>query len=353
MDVGSSAIKIISLTQSKRGVSIIDTADYPVSAVPNPDERGGEDLSLLLQEAGRAAGIKQTHVVTALDHQKVILRHILVPRMPRRELARAIKWEAEKYVPLPVNDLILRYLVLGTKEIDGAVQFNLLLVAAPRQAVYAYYESFARAGFTIAAIDLPVLALWRVFGGVIAPAPAPGAYGVLDIGLTAAQLIAIRQNKLLFVRTLPVGSKGINEAGSPGAAELPGANTGTGGAFQVISGKAGTLSPAPSGAAVIPNPEAAQGEHPGQANLSGLVAEIRRSLDFYRLQERDLPLEKLLLTGGGSKINGLADFLGKELGMPVEPGVPLLPVPGKPGEVQPVDPALAVAAGLALREVIR
>ncbi len=343
VDVGSFALKILCLSSFKKGFSVENAVSLPGIPDLNLDGRGLENFSRLLKEAAQAAGIENAQLITAIGHHKVITRHILVPQMPRRDLEKAIKWEAEKYIPLPVDELIIRYLELGTKKIENAVQMHLLLAAVPRQVVYGYYEAFARAGLTIAAIDLHALALWRVFGGVIAPAPAEAACGVLDIGFTNTHFVVIRQKELCFVRAFPAGS-------SQAAAQIERTlGLSEKEARRTIEEKAGFLLEA----AVAEDLDAVQYDLLLRESFSGLVTEVRRSLDFYRLQERDLPLEKLIITGGASKIKGLAGFLSSELGLPVEPGYPLLPVQGKPGQFEPLDPSLAVAAGLALREAIR
>lgn len=344
VDAGSFALKIICLSSFRKGLSVIRAVSLP--GIPRLDLEGPdkEDFSRLLKEAALAAGLEAgTRVVTAIGHQKVITRHILVPQMSRRELEKAIKWEAEKYIPLPVDELVIRYLVLGQKKIGNAVQMHLLLVAAPRGFVYDFYAAFERAGLNIRAIDLQALALWRVFGGVIAPAPVENVYGVLDIGFASTHFLVIREKKLSFVRSFPAG-------GSQAVAQIERSlGLDEKEARQAIEEKAGFLSEA----AVTEDLNAVQYDLLLRESFSGLVTEIRRSLDFYRLQERDFPLEKLIITGGASKIKGLAGFLSSELGLPVETGHPLLPVRGKPGQFEPLDPSLALAAGLALREAIR
>ncbi|MCL6560505.1 MAG: type IV pilus assembly protein PilM, partial [Firmicutes bacterium] len=286
VDVGSFALKIICLSSLPKGFSVARAVSFPGVHELDLEGRGLESLISLLQEAASAAGLKGARVVTAIGHQKVITRHILVPQMPRRELERAIKWEAEKYIPLPVDELVIRYLDLGQKKIENTVQMHLLLVAVPRQLVYGFYEGFARAGLNIKAIDLQALALWRVFGGVVAPAPAENAYGVLDIGFATTHFLVIREKKLSFERVFPFG-------GSQAAVQLErtlGLDEKE--ARRLIAEKAEFLSEA----ALTEDLDAVQYDLLLRQGLSGLVTEIRRSLDFYRLQERDFPLEKLIIT---------------------------------------------------------
>jgi type IV pilus assembly protein PilM len=87
--------------------------------------------------------------------------------------------------------------------------------------------------------------------------------------------------------------------------------------------------------------------------LDRLVTEVRGSIDFYTSQPDASPLERIVLTGGGSLMGGVAERLQASLGLPAEPGHPFERVPvGKikvsKQEVAVAEPFMGVAFGLAL-----
>jgi type IV pilus assembly protein PilM len=87
--------------------------------------------------------------------------------------------------------------------------------------------------------------------------------------------------------------------------------------------------------------------------LDRLVTEVRGSIDFYTAQPDASPLERIVLTGGGSLMGGIAERLQASLGLPAEPGHPFDRVPvGKvkvsKQEVKVAEPFMGVAFGLAL-----
>ncbi len=57
--------------------------------------------------------------------------------------------------------------------------------------------------------------------------------------------------------------------------------------------------------------------------LVDLVAELRRSLDYYRGKTGDAPIHEILLTGGTAKLKNLAPYLERELGIPTRVADPL------------------------------
>ena len=84
-----------------------------------------------------------------------------------------------------------------------------------------------------------------------------------------------------------------------------------------------------------------------QEGLQEIIRELRRSLEFFSSQD-NLEVERLLLSGGTAKLEGLPAFMETCLEIPVQVGIPEVVLP----EGQTFDPAFAVAIGLALREVV-
>ena len=80
--------------------------------------------------------------------------------------------------------------------------------------------------------------------------------------------------------------------------------------------------------------------------------EIRSSLEFYLAQMPGARIGRILLTGGGSKLQGLEAVLEEHLPAEVVQGRPFHRVSGEldlpPDAVAQAEPLLAVAVGLAL-----
>jgi type IV pilus assembly protein PilM len=81
-------------------------------------------------------------------------------------------------------------------------------------------------------------------------------------------------------------------------------------------------------------------------------------MDFYRATVEDggLAVEKILVSGGGSKLNGLIEFLSHRFDMPVEIFDPFkkIKVDARgfdPEYMKEIVPEMAIAVGLALRGV--
>jgi len=141
IDVGAAHIKTTSVRISAGRPSV--AALHAVPTPPGVFAGGfdGEVLAGALRQVAAECGLEGREVVSSVWGDKVITRHVNVPVMPDKELKKAVRWEAEKFIPVPVSDMIVRHVKLGEVEEAGAKQLHLLLAAVSTDLVYQYHEA--------------------------------------------------------------------------------------------------------------------------------------------------------------------------------------------------------------------
>jgi type IV pilus assembly protein PilM len=183
---------------------------------------------------------------------------------------------------------------------------------------------------TVTAFDLQAFALWRVFGRDI-----DGTAAIIDIGEKSSQFVVVKDGAIRFIRLLPVGGITLTRVITS--------------AFSVESAQAERLKEESS---VAQDSEIYKQGGSAQRisgvlreGLTELIREVNRSLNFYATQERQ-SVERIILSGGTSKLNGITDYCQEKLGIKAEIGVAQTGLPW-----QGFDPAYAVALGLAMRGI--
>ncbi|OPX88397.1 MAG: Competence protein A [Pelotomaculum sp. PtaB.Bin104] len=345
VDIGSREIKVVEVSTADGYPEVIASGRLTTPAGVLGEPEGDEDLVNALNEVVLYSGIQSKEVIATISGDRVITRHIKVPVMPAKELETAIKYEAEKFIPIPVDDLNIRYLNLGEMESDGERYLHLLLAAVPSSFVYDYYEIFIRAGLVVAAIDVQSLCLWRVFCGLDTSAARAGTAGILDIGAAATQFLVVSDRGLQLSRTLPVGGNLLTQS----LAENYGLEFQEAQQLKEEQGELLSVEAAASAAA-----GAMQMDYSLRVGLSNLIREIRRSLDYYASLKDATTIDRFIISGGTSKLKGFREFFAEAMEVPVDfghPGIPGL-TGGGAAEPLPFDPAFAVAVGAALREIV-
>jgi type IV pilus assembly protein PilM len=271
-----------------------------------------EEMADALASAVQNSGADTRYVVTAIPGEKVVTRHIRIPPVPPKEIERVLKWEAERYIPLPVSDLIIRHVNLGEVNSAHGPELHLLLAAVPETLVRECHRCFTEAGLRLVAVDLRSLALWRAFAGSSGDGlQDPSTWAVLNIDVSYSQLVVVREGRLQYTRSLPQGLQVAVE----------------------VDGKDGARGISDQSEGVI-----------YRAALEELAREAQRSFSWYQAQDREHPITKIILNGVGSKIQNLGPYLANRLGIPVV-------MDGPPVQIKTqgdYDPAFALAIGLAL-----
>lgn len=343
VDIGTREIQVAKVKAAGAAPEVVALGRFPTPPDVFTDGIRLEKLAVALKQAVQSAGTEIRDVVTAIRGDKVIVRHIRMPVMPEKEVESAIRWEAERHIPVPLEELVLRHVTLGEVATDEAKQLNIMLVAAPLKTVHEYYNLFQQAGLRIVAIDLHALALWRVFAGSYKVPPA-GTVAIVNIGGDATQFVVLRDGRIDVTRTMAVGGDAVTEA----LARTYGVEFQT---AQRMKEEEGELIAETSEVAAAAEPAKMQVDSTLRAGLGELAREIRRSLSWYQTQNRERPIERIVLCGGGAKLRGLPAFLTEELGLPADMGLPGVRVHTASPE-DGYDPSFAVAIGLALREVM-
>ena len=260
-----------------------------------------------------------------------------------RQLANAIRFRAQETLPIPIDEAVLDYQVLGQRvDDDGRIVHRVLLVVAYRELIDRYVAACRKAGIQLAGIDLEAFALLRALSPADGPAEGeePAALVAVSIGHDRSTFAVSAGQTCEFTRVLDWGGASLDVA------------------------LARALDLAPSEADPIKRAlgldggEAAEGLAAGQvakareairAEVQTFARELVSSLQFYQNQPGSLGISEIVITGGTAHLSGLAEQLQKLIGVRVRVGDPLEHVrPGKriKGDVQ--IGSLAVAIGLAV-----
>ena len=163
LDIGSSLIKVVEIDHSgavPRIVKLGFTRLLPEAIVE------GEimDRNLVvdgIRECFEQAGIQTTDVVSAVSGRAVIVKKVIMDKMPPEDAQEAIFWEAEQHVPFDIDDVCLDFQIL--REDIGANQMEVLLVAAKKDMVNMHAELIREAGLNPRIIDVDSFAVQNCF----------------------------------------------------------------------------------------------------------------------------------------------------------------------------------------------
>jgi Tfp pilus assembly PilM family ATPase len=170
VDIGSSSFRVARLT-APRGKGKPQLTLVGSIAVPRGAIVGGEivDLDVVAQslsELWKKTGLKEKEIIFGVSNQRVVVRLIDFPYMDANELRSAIQFQAQDFIPLPIEDVILDFQVINDYYTEsGERMLRILLVAAQKGMVETFIAAAEKAGLKPTIVDVNAFAVARALAG--------------------------------------------------------------------------------------------------------------------------------------------------------------------------------------------
>jgi type IV pilus assembly protein PilM len=337
LDIGSTAVRAAEVSVGGSQPSVLRAAQVKVAvgAVENGEVRDPGLVAEALRELWAVGKFKSRQVVMGVGNQRVVVREIGLPWLPEKELRASLGFQVQEFIPMSVDDVVLDFDPLGEFEQEGRRMIRILLVAAQRVMVDAVVAAATGAKLDPIGLDLVPFALVRAVGTADDGMNLEGDEAVVDIGAHVTNICVHARGVTRFVRILPSGGRDVTLAIAR--------------SLGVEDDVAERLK---KGESVLGGPPSENVRSAAMSRAGSFVDEIRSSLEFYTAQAQGARIARVLITGGGSKLDGLLDLLRTRIPVPVDRGqvfgraVPKLDLDER--ALNEAEPVLAVAIGLAI-----
>ena len=335
LDIGSHSIKLAELRHTLKGIFLINFAVKELPFEAGEEERDGGVIVEKIKEILHEKNIKTRKVIVGVSGSKLAIRRIRLPFMPKKELKKAVTWEARKFISFPPEKILVDFQVLGEIVEEGARKLDLMVAVAEREFIENLLAIIKKAGLKTAGVGTIPHALWHSMQTI--PNAGQGVTALIDIGAAKTSINIVKDNCLEFSREITTAgnafTKAIEEVGTLEGAALDFAGA------EEIKKEYG-----------IPGEEdvkEAKGNIPLQKIsfamrpvLERLLTEINSSFKFHKSQfkEKEEIAGRVFISGGGARLKGLKEYLADQLGIRVELLSPF----------EDMVSSLVVATGLAL-----
>jgi len=303
LDIGITSIKAVWLSYGKNGYLLKSYGMLPTPSkgMLSQSPLDEEEMVNAIRKTVEKAKITTRNVNIALPENQVYTKVIEMPILSDKELALAIQWEAEQYIPIQLSNVSLAWMVLNAyqKEEVSDKKLKILVVGAPTSLIDNYQKILTMAKLNVVAIETELLSLVRVLtytknAGVRIPPTI-----VLSTGSMSTVLALIKDGIIIFTYSIPVGGMVINRALQ---ADL-GLTAGQAEEYKKAYGVAKTEQYEKVGKTII-------------LILSSILTEIKKVLAFYSQQyKEDIPIQQILLSGGTAKLPGIDVFFAENTGI--------------------------------------
>jgi type IV pilus assembly protein PilM len=358
MDVDRGALKAVQLSRSGGNYTLRHVGYHrlPPGAIIEGEVVDRDVLAAEIKEFWSSHSFKGKSVVLGVANQRVIVRLLNFPRMEEQDLRSAIGFEAQDHIPMPLEEAVLDYVVLGPQD-EGSDLDRILVVAAHRGMIEGYTSAVRAGGLRPAGMDVKALSLTR---STLPDAFfEEGATLLLDVGTELSNLVVVQEGSPTLTRFIPMGLDDLVRAVSE-AADLPEdeaekqaldprARLGYG-QEDVGEGDAENTQEDDFDPALIYDVRRGLEEA-----VQTLAEDVQRSIEYHHSQPESKEVSEVLVSGEGGLVAGFDGYLGELLGVPTHRGNPVGKLAANRSNVSDeqlgaMEPVLAVALGLAMED---
>jgi type IV pilus assembly protein PilM len=237
--------------------------------------------------------ITTRRVAVAIPASRTFNRTLVLPKMKKRDIADAVRLEAEQYIPVPIDQLYLDYSVIS----EGEHGTELLAVAVPKKIIDSYMQLTRILGLEPIAMETTISASCRLF---VQAERNEVPTVLIDLGSVSSD-ITIYDNTLVVTGTVPGGGDNFNQQIAQHLGVTPEE-------AHIIKTKYGL-------GYSKKQKEVTDSLRP---ILSQLAKEVRRMIRYYEERgQANRKIGQVVTLGGGANMPGLSAYLTDELRLPV------------------------------------
>lgn len=335
LDLGSSAIKVVQIKQTKKDVQLVNFGIEPVppQSIVDGSIMNSGAIADAISSLFSKLRIRQKEVGIAISGHSVIIKKISVPVMTNEELEEQIHWEAEHHIPFAKDDVEIDHEVLNRE--GGNNQMDVLLVAAKKEVVTDYTSVAREANLNPVVVDVAAFTLQNCFE--LNYGMTNETVALLNVGASTSTINIVSNGISTFTRDVTIGGNSftdeIQKQLNVGYEEAEAYKCGGTAGDEVI----------PQEVDVILRQQA-----------EVMAGEFQRSFDFFLATTAEGQIDRVYLSGGSARVPALQQAIETRARIPLELMDPFRTVAIDSSRfdmdyVQLQAPMAAIAVGLSLR----
>ena len=365
LDIDCGAIKAVQISRNGADYTLqhIGYRRLPPGVIEDGEVADSGILVRELKEFWETHDFKGKKVVLGVANQKVIVRLLDLPHMEPDDLKSAIGFEAQDHIPMPLDEAVLDYEVVGSQE-EGQDMDRIMIVAAQRDMIGGFTAAIREAGLRPVGVDVKALSLLR--SALPDSLFDEGAVLLMDISPEMTSLVVSQGGTPTFTRFVLGGSNNFVLAISE-VADIPEEDA----EKHLMNPQIALGDGLDEGEQEADEENEAAEEDSGKDRLDpalmfdirrgledaaqSLVEDVQRSIEYHYSQPGAREVSQVFVSGEGALVSGLESYIGELLDIPTRRANPLQKLAANRSnvsdeQIRTMEPVLTVALGLAIEE---
>ncbi len=335
LDIGTTSIKALSLKKGGNSFAIesMGLGPAPQKGIMSESPDDLHKFAEVVKQIITSANIKQKEVNVALPESQVYTKIIEMPALSEKELAAALKYEMEQYIPLPLDQVKTDWQVLSPSTAQNKTS-RILLVAASLALIKKYEAVLDELGLVPATIETEMLSVHRSIFPLV---NTQSSNMIVHMGAATTNIAVVENGELIMVFTVDKGGIAITRAISLDLGiDLTQADS-----YKKAYGLNKDAFEGKIGKSLFPI-------------LESILGDIRKTMLLYKEKNPNQPITQMILSGGSAQLPGVDIYFTNQLNIQVVLGssFQVYDMKNVPPEIGADSLSFNVVSGLALKDAI-
>jgi type IV pilus assembly protein PilM len=335
LDIGTTSIKAFSVKKSGPSYAIesLGIGPAPQKGIHSEATEDIKIFSEAIKNVISSANIRQKEVNIALPESQVYTKIIEMPLLSEKELAAALKYEMEQYIPLPLDQVKTDWQILGSSGPQSKTT-RVLIVAASQSLIKKYESIMETLGLTPATIETEMLSVHRSLFPLV---NTQTSNMLIHMGASTTNIAVVENGEILMVFTVDKGGIAITRAIS---LDL-GIELGQADAYKKAYGLSKDAFEGKIGKSLFPI-------------LESILGDIKKTLLLYKDKNPNQSVTQIILSGGTAQLPGIDIYFTNQLNIQVVLGnaLQVYDIKNVPPQVESDALSFNVVTGLALKDML-
>jgi type IV pilus assembly protein PilM len=313
LDIGTTAVRAAQLEFGAGGAggkgqpSLVRYGEValPLGAVRDGEVTDQAVVTQAIKQLWATQKFDSKDVVIGVGNQRVVVRDLSLPYMPLAQLRASLPFQVQELLPMATDEALLDFYPTGESTGEQGRMVRGLLVAAVRDTVTANVMAVESAGLRPTMVDLNAFALLRA---MTRGETGQRTVALVDIGARVTDVTIVANGVPQFVRTLPSGGQDATDTIAR--------------TLNVSGTEAETLKRS-IGVGFAVSPDLQEASDALATVTQTLIEAVRNTFAYFATSNPGAGIDVVVLTGGGSHLPGLGQYLSSASRLRVTVGDPL------------------------------
>jgi type IV pilus assembly protein PilM len=293
IDIGLSAIKMAEVAKQSDGsfkIMRYSSVDLPEGTIIEDEIQKEDEVLKAFQIGIKELGSGNKFACVGLSGPNTLIRRLQLAGGTPDEISDQVTWEAEQYLPFPIDEGNISFSVVGENQGGGV---DVIIGAAKKSVVASFKEIIERTGLKAKIVDLNVAAVINVFENVMDEKTFKKGktWILMDLGAQKTHFMIYKNGILVFFKEINIGGLTITEE----IQRQMGVNYHEAESLKIHGDGNGNI---PEEIVEIINQV-----------LDIFFSEIKKTIDFWISSTSEESFDGCILTGGGAQISGITEAL--------------------------------------------